>query len=754
MTRQSAPRTTKYLDDHELKRVLERTLPSMERSAPRDALQMVARRLRDRLIELGGYYGTLEGSGIWRATIGESAELIGSSVEDELVSALRDSAGRILNSNLLGWAVVVAAVSTGEGPLFSRIVTYLLGSHHDPAADLVRSNLLDDQQLAAFLPEYRALLSSQFDSLATEDQGTLLERIVNGSPEAPEGADAEHFRRVWAYRRLFPLQGRLPEPYAGQLLDLEDQFEGQDPNPPRSGTWIGPTSPLSEDELAEREPAEVLRYLNSWQPPGGIFADSPHGLGRRFAIAVQRRAAEYSSLANEFRDLHATYIRELLSGLRSAVAEGAAIDWEPVLELLQHVVAKPRSDPGSFGMADAQIDRMDVDPDWRWTRKQAASLLEAGLNDQPGAIPTKLAGQVLLVVMELANDPEPDPEYERTYGGSNSDWDTLALNTVRPAAIAAVFQFLSWLPRQGDTERFRSDALTVLEEHLEINVDPSLAVRSVYGRWVPMLIPEADVWVTSAIPKVWPIENDKDAFFWAAWEPFLTFWRPHTGLFKRLQLQYERALERVGHEPKWRWLANPTQRLGEHLIAFYLAEDIEYSPWLAEFFGRVEEDTAERILSEFGRALDKDLGDKVERLMLLWSERMTQLHDSGGARPHEVSAFAWWFPQRSIPASWGLDQLLAVLAAGAKFDFPEEVVARLLEVAQEFPGKTVAALQGIVRQSEPWRLDPIIEPVRSILADAIRSDDPDASSGARQLIGELAMLHGRREFRDLLVGDE
>lgn len=750
MSRGTAPRNSRYLDEHELKRVLDQVLPALERQDPVRAIRLLVDRLRARVASLGDPYGTLEGSGIWRPTVDDSQENFGSSIEDQLVSAIRDVATRVLDGRL-GWHELIDALPVEEMPLAKRIATYLLSVHAAPPQREVVRALTDEQQLSAFLSEYRALLEARFSAVNATNQLGLLRRIADGPAQIPDETDADAYRRWWIYRRLSAIGDQLPEPYIGTLADLREAFGGEDPQPSQRGTWIGPTSPVSEDELAELDPSQVADYLRSWQPPGGVFADSPHGLGRRFAIAVERRAAEYSKLAGHFGDLHATYVREFISGLRKAVEAGTAIDWEAVLVLIRDAIDKERSQPGTFADANARIDRMDVDPHWGWTRKQIAGLLESGLADGPHGIPATASGTVLALLRDLTADPEPDVGYEAQYGGTNSDWDTLSLNTVRPAAISALFRYVVWESSHDEPENRIRDALAILDEHLDPNLDASLAVRSVYGRSTPLLVGVADDWVGTAIPLVWPLSGDLDQFFWAAWAPYLAFWRPHIGVFRLLQDQYRHAVERVGLEPDWRWVANPAEKLGEQLIAFYLADEVAYRPLVSEFFARADEEVAESVLSAFGRAIADDLADRSERLMTLWDERVADITAAGRTRPAELGAFAWWFPHPVLPTTWALDRLLAALRAGAKIEFPEEVVGRLVGAANDSPAEAVEALRLIIGQSEfPWRLERLSESARTILRIALTSDDTKARSNAKRVIGELAMLHGRRDFRELL----
>lgn len=59
-------------------------------------------------------------------------------------------------------------------------------------------------------------------------------------------------------------------------------------------------------------------------------------------------------------------------------------------------------------------------------RKEVAGLLDTGLRSSTGGITSNLRESIWELLQVLAEDPEPTPEYEERYGGSNMDPATLA----------------------------------------------------------------------------------------------------------------------------------------------------------------------------------------------------------------------------------------------------------------------------------------------------------------------------------------
>src|SRR5262249_49795838 len=203
--------------------------------------------------------------------------------------------------------------------------------------------------------------------------------------------------------------------------------------------------------------------------------------------------------------------------------------------------------------AQSSTDRDDEDPNWSWTRKAIVDLVDKGFaTEGPASIPIDLRGQVWAVLERLTEDPDPSPEYEARFGGSNMDPPTLALNTVRGAAMTAVMRYVAWV-RQNSEKRGTtvslaemSEVLVVLEKHLDPTRDPSLAVRSVYGRWLPWLVSWDRSWVQSHLALILP-RDERLAILWeAAWDTYVVFCPPYNETFKVLSEEYRHAIERIG----------------------------------------------------------------------------------------------------------------------------------------------------------------------------------------------------------------
>src|SRR5690606_30022214 len=116
------------------------------------------------------------------------------------------------------------------------------------------------------------------------------------------------------------------------------------------------------------------------------------------------------------------------------VKKKEALEWGPLLAFLQRVVE----------FAHAATDEVDR---WRWVSKCAASLIDDSFEAGLAAIPIPFREEVWPILERLAQNPDPTPEHESRYGGSNMDPATLSLNTVRGETFHAVVRYGLWWRR-------------------------------------------------------------------------------------------------------------------------------------------------------------------------------------------------------------------------------------------------------------------------------------------------------------------
>jgi len=743
-----------------------------------DLLQVAIRLALGRVDE----EGPEDYSYIWRSAIEDHAQNHTHSLKSILVYAVRNSAEFIAETNTAHVPELVRILEARPWRIFHRIALHLLRKFGNEAPDLVITRLTDRALFddTHVRHEYALLAGERFGVLGPREQGVILGWISDGpdlerfketeeqwSGKRPTDEDAARYGRFWQRDRLAWFKKHLPEEWQRRYEALV--AECGEPEHPEfasfSGSWVGPTSPKSAEELRAMTVEAVVGFLKSWEPSGTQVAPSPEGLGRELSAVIGQAPERFSAEAEKFEGLDPTYVRSLLSGLRDAAKQKPTFSWPPVLDLCCWVVNQPREIPGR------KSEYRDLDPGWGWTRKSISDLLSTGFEGGPTEIPFDLRTAAWSVLRVLTDDPDPTPADEARYGGPNMDPATLSINTTRGEALHAVIHYALWVRRHLEKLPDAEERLArgfdempevreVLDEHLELSRDPSLAVRSVYGRWFPWLVLLDSSWARDHVAKIFPLSEAERAYRDAAWETYVIFCAPYDNVFALLHDQYGAAVERLGITAEGkRLLSDPDEQLTEHLMTFYWRGKLDISDpeglW-GRFWSKGSVALRGHALEFIGRSL-KNTHEAVppeilQRLQALWASRLAAAKEAPTLENYgaEIAAFGWWFMSGKFENSWAVSQLIQALRIAGKIDPDYLVVERLAGLAQTMPNEAVQCLEAIVRgDREGWGIHGWRDHARAILETAIQSSNAEAATAADNLIHDLGR-RGHFEFRNLV----
>jgi hypothetical protein len=718
---------------------------------------------------------------VWRPAIEEHEQNLGISLEDKLVSAVRDAAEMLVKSNGAMMPELVKIFEGRKWRVFQRIVLHLLGLFPRVSVGLV-ANRLTDRSLfdeGANNHEYTLLLGVGFNLLGEKEKEIILKWIEEGpdlehfketreqwTGKRPTDEDSERYKKLWQRDRLRWFETSLPEGWKRRYEALVTEF-GQPEHPgffvTRGATWIGPTSPKGVEELKSMSIEELIESFKTWKPPKEAMAPSPEGLGRVLSGVIAEDPNKFATGSAKFQELDPTYVRALFSGLHDAAKQKKAFLWEPVLELGLWVVNQPREIPGR------KSEYTDLDPGWVWTRKAIAELLSTGFEPTDAEIPFGLRSLVWKVLQPITEDPDPTPEHEAKYGGSNMDPVTLSINTTRGEAMHTVIRYALWVRRHIEKEpdgkdrigrgfKEMSEVKDVLDYHLDPNHDSSLAIRAVYGQWLPWLALLDRDWTVKNMTKIFPsgeiVQNMRNA----AWEAYITFCPPYDNVFEVLREEYSNAIELLGSFSKEKgYLANPEYRLAEHLMTFYwrgkLLLDKE-NGLLDRFYKRASDKVRGHAFDFIGRTLEAEKeaipSEIVKRFEILWNKRLSVAGSSPESHGMEVSAFGWWFASAKFDDEWSINQLMEVLKLTKKAEPNHLVIERLAEVCKAFPQQGVECLRLMAEgDKEGWEISGWRDQARIILSTALQNPDPGVQAAAENVVNYFGK-RGYSEFRSLL----
>lgn len=711
----------------------------------------------------------------WRPAIEDHAQNSGSEQVGALLTATRRAAEHVAGRGDDALTATVQRLTETSTTVGDRLVLHLVRLFASEGSEILASTLVDQARIGQIDThhEYWMLLRDRYEDLNPADQSTLLSLIFNG-PDFDEDTSEEdkaRFREGWIRRYLAALDGQLGGTEHEQLdafapnLDSESHPEflayGS------SGSF-GASSPLDTNDLSTTSIDEILTLLATWRPNGEWRGPSVEGLANTLTAVVEADPARFDVEAPRFAELDPTYVRGFISAFTKTVDTGTPVVWEPLLELAHAVVHRPR--------ARGTVERRSppgADRDLGWVRNEIAHLLKAGLKAGEAQLQIPLRQRVWSLLAILAEDPEPDAEYEARYGGSNMDPTTLSLNTVRGQALGAVMDYMLWIRRdhelRGNQKALDSgfDAMPevrdLLERHLNPAVDPSAAIRAVYGRMMPWLVLVDKPWVRTHLPRLFPEAEPLAHLRNAAWDAYVVYSRVYDQTFDVLEDEYSRAIDRLGSETRAAALHDdPGHQLGEHLLIQYWRGHLDLSEdgFIRRFFESADDDARAAALNLVGRSLDDAFGngkeappsDLIERLRALWKWRIETVTADGTAdhARRELAQFGWWYGSGAFDPEWALPQLATATRLGGSPEGEHLALKQLVADVEAEPVLAVDALAEMIRRdSERWLALGYRQEVGEVLRAAIKRGGATASERAIAIVHELG-VQGFRDYRDVL----
>ena len=516
--------------------------------------------------------------------------------------------------------------------------------------------------------------------------------------------------------------------------------------------WEEDKSPKSKDDLRKMKVQEIVNFIKSWKPPeelGFIPKQiSPEGLTEFLYNVIKDDPIRFADEAEKFEGLDPIYIRKFLRALGDSMKDGKTFDWGPVLSLCHWVVSQPKEIP------ERKMYGPMVDKDWGWTRFAILDLLESGLSDKViNRIPVELKDKIWQIIKPLTEDPDPSLEEEPQKIEPSFDPILIAINSIRPRAIEMVIQYLLWLKRNELLRNIDNvpEVKQILEIHLNIEKDPSLSVRAMYGRWIPWLFNIDKDWASSLINKIF--SSDNELYWEVAWGSYVVSNQPYNAMLEFLRKEYEKAVDKLGKwENKVDFSLPPDERLAEHLLAFYWRGKLGLKdPLFKGLWEKASDELRFHILEFIGRNLKYTEGDVpteiLERLKTLWQWRVEQ--NLEGTK--EYKAFGLWFSSGKFDRPWAIEQLLKAINLGKGIEDSREIAEELTVYVKDFPSEVASFLDMFLEfhREDYWLVYGIKDKAKEILEKLLQSQNQIAKNLAVNVINKFGSL-GFFEFGELL----
>lgn len=721
---------------------------------------------------------------IWRRAIEHPPDI--DDIPNALVSAVRDIGEEIARADAVYLPQLVESLSRERWSVFHRIALHLLRLFPDASPDLASSWLTNKARFEALelWHEYFVLVRERFPHLDPSQQETILGWIDAGPDteayikrqqqwfgEFPSEDTVKKHAMHWKLRRLASIRDSLPPDWKEKYSEWEASVGPLEfpeyASPPSTVRW-GLESPKSQEDLSAMSLDQFMTYLDTWRPSSNNpLGPTYEGLGQRIGSLVKADPRRFATEARRFIGFEPTYVRSLISGFREAMNAKFEFEWPAVLDLCLWVVDEPLEERER---TESFIER---DPDWSWTRGAIGHLLSEGLKREAGdaQIPFEFRDTVWKIILRLTEDPNPTPEHEARYGGSNMEPMTLSLNTNRGQAMHCVMHYALWSrshleevkhstklePQSFEHMREIRDAL---DKHLDRKYDPSLAIRAVYGVWLPWLVDLDETWVINNLFRIFPIERHDVQLRDAAWKSYILFNQAWDNTFKVLRNEYERSVELIGKSTIENRREDPDRSLGEHLMVLYGRGHLtlDSQDLISRFFSVAPDDLREHALSFIGQSLINSKEpfptEILEKFEALWVVRLREAQDSSNSLPRtkELAAFGVWFASAKFDDTWAITNLIETLKLSGSVEAYHLVIERLAELSPRMPRSAVECLALMIEgDREGWNKYSWQQETRAILDAAIRSQDSSARTAAEVLIHRLrARDRAYHYLRDLV----
>jgi hypothetical protein len=690
---------------------------------------------------------------------------------DILVDGLRDSLAEVCKQSVEEGGKLIKDYLSSEHMIFQRIALYTLRAYGQNYPELVNQALLhrDYLERGEYANEYRWLMRDQFVNASEEVKTQVISWIVSGPQDLDSKAnryalwknrevtedDRRLVRERWILDRLEIIRGFLSSETIEWLNDLT-ALHGKPDIEERPhiviSSWESTSSPVPADELAKKSFDDLKRLFLTYVPDD-LFLNPRESLAQTLQGLVREDPTRYREFAAYLIDpeIRFVYIYHYLSGVRESLKNQAGKLTYAIIDLCEYIVSQ-QEDP--FVDSSGKYE-----PGLFATQLEVAQLIEQTFRSDDPYLTRGQLDRLRSLLIILAHHPDPEKVDDAS---SSFDPFTHSLNCVRGVAMHGIMHYSLYVIRQQ--EKLRNEKLKtgflepeiqeILEERLNLTIEPSLAVHSVYGAFIPQLHYLAREWSEEHLEAIFPKDEENNAYWKAAWDAYIIASNVYQDVFKLLVPQYQRGIQLLSQpqdEPK-RLGGSPKERLAQHIMFAYLAglTDFGYENMLLDLFFANAPDA---VRANGVIWISQVLGDKKHSIEVkfwgkcwsLWQNRLKIAETQEiSQNTQEISEYLRWLEYCPV----GLDVLYPTLRQMIRYMY-HGFEARLLtsyaaKYCEHDPLEAVTLLQMVIRWAkEPWWA-PEEKDEEMILHAAMASDNKDA----RQIALEVINYRGEQgDFR-------
>ncbi|MDD2753010.1 MAG: hypothetical protein PHT44_00090 [Candidatus Portnoybacteria bacterium] len=641
--------------------------------------------------------------------------------------------------------------------VFKRIELFLYDLRPEDFTKQIEDILVNKKTIVSYnlRREYLPLLGKAFEQLSETGKASII-KIIGEGPDTNKTDDMTQERydamcERWKAMYFEPIKYYL----AGEAKERQEKIQKEQggiiDDDGEIYEWEGDESPKTSEELDSMKPEEIFALLRDYRQPDNPFDRfSSTGLARNFSVIVAKDPEKIVSVSNLFVEykIRPVYIYNFFVGIKNAFNENKKIDWKPILDLCLKVVVDDEYKKLILPGNDEQ--------DWQSVSRAIIDLLGAGFGNKEAQLPLEFKETIWKLIQIFTEDKEPTPEDEKRDSESGLDATTFSINTVRGEAMHALINYGLWLARNDESLKKQEIKMSpemeeILNRHLDVSVDPSLAIRSVYGWRLPNLFYLNHEWVESKKDKIFPREDELKSFWMAAWQGYLSN-QVIKEIFALLKEEYKRSISLLGMEKGRGYHSlDIDEILPQHLMVAFVNGN-EHDDLVDYFFENAPAKARGNAINFIGRVVFKELRDKADvnaKILKLWDKRLSLEKEKVEA--DEFREFGWWFKRSPFEKKETVDRFIKALELyGGKVDLHYEIAEEIQNYVKEFPVESIKIINLVVHAlKEDHEIHYKKEEYRQIIINAKSTGNKEAISRADDLINYLGS-RGLLDFGDLL----
>ncbi|MCK5562311.1 MAG: hypothetical protein KAJ51_17050, partial [Thermoplasmata archaeon] len=564
--------------------------------------------------------------------------------------------------------------------------------------------------------EYFRILEDCFILLKKGEKSKLINLILKGPKKKIEYSSEEEreiSRKIWIMNRLWPIRDHLLEKEGKFLNELVSEL-GEPEHPSFSVYHYKATSgdiPIMDiEELKKKDPKEIVKLLIEDNFQFDRLKYTPRGLGFEIKKIVTMYPDKFSIIIEEINKIkRPTYLSSIFDGFRDAINSNKKFNWEGILKL-----------------CDKSLERTDLSKEEetffdtkKSLRMSIAYLIEDGLKQDRTGIPFSLLSSSKSIILKLLSDEDPSPQDEKK-NIENLHPSEYAINTVRGTAMHILLQYIlkSYRAKKDKVTKLTfwkeldQEIKMALDDKLDKEKDPSIAVHSVFGVYIPNLFYICQDWFKQNIDDILPIDDNKNQYWQAAWNSYMRFGRLFKEVCIYLKHHYEKAINNIEQkDEEERSEKIDDERLGDHLIAMYFEgiENLDEKNILANFYNKSYDDLRSHIVWTICQAKikDKEIGQADWRkIRKLWQWRMKSIKKDTEIKNYknEVSSFSLWLKDCPENIDTTYDLLMEMILYVDDYIFLSKILEYLSVQSINFPGYSINILNEIIKNERTYNL--------------------------------------------------